>query len=256
MGGRGSGNPGGGGIGGSGLFHTTDLDHPAELQAKLDKEEARTLNLKKEQMTVYDKDGVEVIHRGGGKGSVSYSIREAQEHFFGATITHNHPAGDDRGGISGTFSVADVETFRYGLKEMRASGAEGTYVLRNRNYNKRDSDRGYDFYQKYAAFLNDQNFASVDNIKAAQEKARKSGVGRRYTNGINKATALYNNGNREAAQQLYNKTVASYEAGYKKQVQRNLYQNMNSTLSGWLKKNAPKYGFDYILTDTKGRKRK
>lgn len=256
MGGRGQKNPRGGGVGGSGLHHTSDLDHSEGLQKMLDKEEARTLYLKREQMTVYDKNDTAVIHKQGGKGSVSYSTREAQDYFYGATITHNHPSGDERGGISGTFSVADVETFRFGLKEMRASGAEGTYVLRNRNYNNRDSNRAYEFYRAYADFQSQQNFGSINTVKAAQEKARKTSIGRRYTNGINKATSLFKSGNWDAAQKLYNSTVSSYESGFKKQIKRFIYEDMNSTTSGWLKQNASKYGFDYILTDTKGRKSK
>ena len=234
------------------MQHTADLEHSAELQAKIDKEEARTRGYKREQMTVYDKNGEAVIHRQGGKGSVSYTLNEARDYFYGGTITHNHPAGEERGGISGTFSVADVEGFRYGLKEMRASGAEGTYVLRNNNWNSRTGNRSMEFWKAYSEFADKQVFGGIDAVKAAQQKARSTKIGRQYTNGINKATSLFSSGKREAAQQLYNHTVKTYEAGFKREIKRFIYENMNSVTSGWLKKNAPKYGFDYILTS--GRK--
>lgn len=249
MGGRGSSNPrGGGGVGGSGLKHTADLDHSAELQSKLNKEEARTRDYKREQMTVYDKNGDAVIHRQGGKGSVSYSTAEAQSYFYGATITHNHPAGDERGGVSGTFSVADVESFRYGVKEMRASGAEGTYVLRNKNYNNRSADRSMDFYRAYADFSSSHIFGGSDDIKRARERAEKSKVGRRYNSEMAKATKLWDSGDRATAMKVFNDAKSKYEPAYKKEIKRHIYEDMNSKTSGWLKQNAPKYGFDYILT--------
>ena len=247
--GRGSSGIGaGGGVGGSRMVQTADLDHSAALQEKLKKEEDRTRDYKREQMTVYDENGNEIIHRGGGKGAVEYTISEAQQFFYGATITHNHPAGDERGGISGTFSVADVETFRYGLKEMRASGAEGTYVLRNKNYNNRQADRSMDFYRAYADFNQNQTFGSVSDIKMAQAKAAKTKIGRQYNSEIERASRLFTRGDREAASRLYQHAEINYKTGYKHQIKRYLYENMNSTTSGWLKTNAEKYGFEYILT--------
>ena len=160
MGGRGSSS----GIGqahGAGLKQQPDLDHSPSLQAALIKEENRTRDFKNEQMTVWDKNGEQVIHRRGKSGSVSYSTSEAQMYFYGATITHNHPHGDDRGGLSTTLSIPDVEPFRFGLKEMRASGAEGTYVLRNKNWNNK-ADKGYEFYldtptnQKFVIMTDEQ----------------------------------------------------------------------------------------------------
>lgn len=246
--GRGSSGIGYGGVGGSGLSVTADLGHSAALQDKLKKEEDRTRDYKREQMTVYDKNGNEIIHRGGSKGSVEYTISEAQQYFYGATITHNHPAGDERGGISGTFSAADVETFRYGLKEMRASGAEGTYVLRNKNYNNRSGDQSMDFYRAYADFMQKQSFGGSDAIKAAQAKAGKTKIGRQYNSEMERASKLWNSGNRETATRLYQHAESNYKSGYKRQIKRFIYEDMNSTTSGWLKKNAPKYGFEYILT--------
>lgn len=247
--GRGSSGMGAGsGIGGSGLNHTADLDHSAELQAKLNKEENRTRNLKNEQMTVYDKNGEEVIHRRGDSGSVTYSTSEAQDFFYGGTLTHNHPSGAERGGISGTFSVADLEAFRYGLKELRASGAEGTYVLRNKNFNNRTGDRSMDFWRAYADFSNKQNFSSIENIKAAQSKAQKTRIGRQYTKEMDRASKLWSSGDKDTASRLYTHAKINYEIGYKHEIKKKVYENVNSVTSGWLKKNAPKYGFEYILT--------
>lgn len=245
MGGRGSSS----GIGqahGAGLKQQPDLDHSPSLQAALIKEENRTRDFKNEQMTVWDKNGEQVIHRRGKSGSVSYSTSEAQMYFYGATITHNHPHGDDRGGLSTTLSIPDVEPFRFGLKEMRASGAEGTYVLRNKNWNNK-ADKGYEFYQAYKQFGDQQDFGSLKNIKAAQEKALKSKIGKQYELTMKKASKLYENGKKDEAFKIYAE-AKKLESGYKKEIKKALYENVNSTLNGWLKKNAPKYGFVYILT--------
>lgn len=238
----------GGGIGGSGLIQRADLDHSPTLQAALDKEEKRTRNLKREQMTIWDKEENEVIHRQGGSGHVTYTTREAQQYFYGATITHNHPHGDDRGGVSATFSVADVETFRYGLKEMRASGAEGTYVLRNKNWNNRDADRGYEFWKAYEAFDAKQNFASLENIKAAQAKAKKTSIGKQYDKAMKQAGDLWNSGKKDEAMKIFSHAKDVLEPKYKTEVKRFTHENMNAKTSGWLKQNASKYGFEYILT--------
>lgn len=246
--GRGSsGISGSSGIGGSGLKHQSDLDHSPALQAALSKEEKRTRNLKKEQMTIWDKDDNEVIHRKGDKGSVTYSISEAQQYFYGATMTHNHPHEDDRGGVSGTFSIADVETFRYGLKEMRATGAEGTYVLRNKNYNNK-SDKSLEFWKAYRDFGEKQNFGSLENVKSAQAKAHKTKIGREYDSAMKKSGKLWESGNQDEALKIFSHAREVLEPGFKKEVKRALYENMNSKTSGWLKKNAAKYGFEYILT--------
>lgn len=237
-----------GGVGGSKMTQQADLDHSPELQKALNKEENRTRNLKKEQMTVWDDKDNQVIHRQGKSGSVEYSVREAQQYFYGATMTHNHPHGDERGGISGTFSVADVETFRYGLKEMRASGAEGTYVLRNKNWNNSKADRSMDFWKAYSDFSNKQDFASLENIKASQAKAKKTKIGKQYTAEMDKASSLWKKGDKDNAMKAYNNAVNNLEAGYKKECKRIIYENMNATTSGWLKQNAAKYGFEYVLT--------
>ena len=113
------------GVGGSRMYQTDDLDHSSKLQSALNKEEKRTLNLKKEQMTVYDRDDEPVIHRGGTSGSVGYSIAEAQTYFYGATITHNHPHGDERGGVSATFSAGQVK-FRVPEASGRPSVSTGS----------------------------------------------------------------------------------------------------------------------------------
>ena len=84
----------GGGIGGSGLTQREDLEHTPALQAALDKEEKRTRDYKREQMTILDENGNVLLHRQGGNGHVKYSVREGQTYFNGATITHNHPHGD------------------------------------------------------------------------------------------------------------------------------------------------------------------
>ena len=242
------------GVGGSRMYQTDDLDHSSKLQSALNKEEKRTLNLKKEQMTVYDRDDEPVIHRGGTSGSVGYSIAEAQTYFYGATITHNHPHGDERGGVSATFSAADVDVFRYGAKEMRASGAEGTYVLRNRNFNNSSANKAVDFYNAYSVVCNQYQSTSLKELKSAQEKASKSKIGRQYTSELKKANKLYGAGDRRAAMQLYEHAEKTLEPAYKREVKRVVYETMNSHLSGWLKQNAPKYGFDYVLTSTGGKK--
>lgn len=248
--GRGSSKAGGtgGGIGGSGLMQTKDLDHSPTLQAALDKEEKRTRDLKREQMTVWDKDDQQVIHRQGGKGSVSYSTREAQEYFYGATMTHNHPHGDDRGGMSVTFSTADLEPFRFGLKEMRATGAEGTYVLRNKNWNNTKTDKGFEFWKAYEKFESEQSFISLENVKAAQAKAKKTSIGKQYDKAMKKAGDLWNSGKKDEAQKIFNDAMKNLEPKYKRETKRFLYENCNKVTSGWLKQNAPKYGFEYILT--------
>lgn len=242
------------GVGGSRMYQTDDLDHSSKLQSALNKEEKRTSNLKKEQMTVYDRDDEPVIHRGGTSGSVGYSIAEAQTYFYGATITHNHPHGDERGGVSTTFSAADVDVFRYGAKEMRASGAEGTYVLRNRNYNNSSANKAVDFYTAYSAVCSQHETSSLKEIKAAQAKALKSKVGKQYASELERANKLFAAGDRRAAMQLYEHATKTLEPAYKREVKRAIYETMNSNLSGWLKQNAPKYGFDYVLTSTGGRK--
>ena len=236
-----------GGIGGSGLTQIADLDHSPALQKALDKEEKRTRDFKREQMTVLDENGNVLLHRQGGNGHVTYKISEARDYFDGATITHNHPHGDERGGVSATFSTADVETFRYGLKEMRASGAEGTYVLRNKNWNNKDT-KAYEFWQAYETFTSNQNFSGIKNIKAAQEKAHKSKIGKQYDSEIKKAGELWNKGLKDEATKLFSNAEKNLKPQYKKEIQKILYEDMNAKTSGWLKQNANKYGFEYRLT--------
>lgn len=101
---------------------------PTEAQSKTLKAiERKTRNLKKEQLRVVDRDGNVVMQKQGDKGSVTYKVGEARDHFPGNITIHNHPEG-------GTFSTPDLSDFGYGATEIRAASPEGTYTLRNMNY--------------------------------------------------------------------------------------------------------------------------
>lgn len=125
MGGRGQGS----GTGGGGSSSASSSGHSKALDRALSAVENSIRHDSKESMHVFDADGNELLNLGGGKTSVSFTLTEAQR-FKDAVITHNHPAGNDRGGIGGTFSGADIaNTFKFGASEMRAVTAEGTYVM-------------------------------------------------------------------------------------------------------------------------------
>lgn len=96
------------------------------IQATATSIESKNKALGHEVGVVIGADGFAMIANKGDAHSVGFTYDQIGR-MKGQTLTHNHP---DKG-YGGTFSEADVKMFHTaGLKEMRASGKEGTYVLK------------------------------------------------------------------------------------------------------------------------------
>lgn len=209
MGGRGQGS----GTGGGGSSSASSSGHSKALDRALSAVENNIRHDAKESMHVFDADGNEVLNLGGGKTSVSFTATQGQL-FKDAVITHNHPSGDDRGGIGGTFSSADIKnTFKFGASEMRAVSGEGTYVLTwvgNGDKQRRAADLAIE----YGAF----NQSIQNPIKQIEA----------YTRVV--ADPKNANKTQEQIDFLTAKIVMT---------------DYNNAWRGWLKDNASKYGFEY-----------
>lgn len=75
----------------------------------------------REQLQILDNRGFVIKAYQGDSGGVRYFSKDVR----GRVTTHNHP-----GKWGGTFSVKDVEGMQLGVKEKRASAAEGVYSLK------------------------------------------------------------------------------------------------------------------------------
>lgn len=91
--------------------------------------EADTYKLDHEELLFVDQEGFARGYFKGDSGSVSFGLPKHVK-VSDLTATHNHPLGDGRS-TGGTFSAADMSVLaKYGLKEIRATAAEGTYSLK------------------------------------------------------------------------------------------------------------------------------
>lgn len=82
--------------------------------------------LKKEKAILYDASGSRVFQKNGAEHSVKFTQDEIKK-MHGGVLTHNHPEG-------ASFSPADINMMRIsGLKEIRAVGRDGVYVLKQPN---------------------------------------------------------------------------------------------------------------------------
>ena len=89
--------------------------------------ENKKMEIKTEQLQVIDDYGYVTKAFQGDEHSVTVDMGTIN-YMKDKTVTHNHPAA-----FGGTFSDADIYTLRYGMKELRASAKEGTYVMRARH---------------------------------------------------------------------------------------------------------------------------
>lgn len=97
---------------------------PDAARRRLRQDESIIAQRKSETAILYDKDGKTILTKRGGELSVSFSRRET-DLMPGGVLTHNHP-------YSTTFSWADISMLqRGGLAEIRATGKDGTFVLRH-----------------------------------------------------------------------------------------------------------------------------
>lgn len=86
--------------------------------------EQKKQELKKEQLQILDDYGYVTTAYQGTAHSVSvdeYGLKQMR----GQIVTHNHPSD-----YGGTFSDVDINSLKSGMRELRASAAEGTYSLR------------------------------------------------------------------------------------------------------------------------------
>lgn len=78
----------------------------------------------KEQLQVLDKYGYVTRAFQGDEHSVNMDA-ETTRYVKGKIVTHNHPSV-----YGGTFSDADINSLRLGMKELRASAREGVYSIK------------------------------------------------------------------------------------------------------------------------------
>lgn len=115
------------------------------VQKTLDKLETEALKLDREELKIIDDNGFVVAAVYGDKESVGLSLRAFRE-VKGKTFTHNHPRERDTLN-GGTFSPADINSLKFGMKELRASAREGTYSLKAKG-NKQDAKGFYNHMKK------------------------------------------------------------------------------------------------------------
>lgn len=220
---------------------------PTDAQAKTLKGiENRTRNLKKEQLRVVDRDGNVIMQKQGDRGSVSYSLGEARDHFPGNITIHNHPDG-------GTFSSADLSDFGCSATEIRAASPEGTYVMRNFRYKEKwesgqktwlemqedIESASKDFKSSFllkkeirASFTEDQ--AKIDEIAQKWLNAKGSGANQETLD-------RYYKEYEDVASALMSKVESATRKAYTGQYHE------------WYKKHSAEYGFEYEFIPVKTR---
>lgn len=128
--------------------------------------EAKTVSRKTEKLSIVDEDGMVILEKSGGKGSVSFGAKEGFHMNDRTTVTHNHP-----GEYGGTFSGADVKVFvDYRLKAIRAVGKEGTYSLERGDTN---SSKAYDFNHAFAKMSDTTNGKMRTRYNAQKSKVAR-----------------------------------------------------------------------------------
>lgn len=146
------------------------------------KQEKKIVNKKVEYAYVYDQDGKELFNKSDGKANqVAFTASETAM-MKGAVLTHNHPGGS-------TFSEADIYTLvETGMKEMRATGANGTFFLRKVDH----SISAKLFYDDYTKAINNI-YPLTDPIynKIQRKYANKELTDEEYKKNIEKLNALF-----------------------------------------------------------------
>lgn len=139
----------------------------SEPQAKTVKNVSNKIrNLKNEQTFIIGRDGEIKVHGKGGAHEVATTVGEKREHLPGNISLHNHPKG-------GPFSLDDLNDFGYGATEIRVSGPDGDYCLRNLKYNTPERYNGwYDMEQAMIQEGVNKEVSSLDLMKKADAKLK------------------------------------------------------------------------------------
>jgi len=120
--------------------------------------EKQKLEHKEEQLQVIDRHGYVTRAFQGDEHSVAVDL-ETRTYMKGKVVTHNHPSV-----YGGTFSDADINCLKMGMKELRASAKEGTYSMKATKM--ANSEAFYDAYCKDAGKMQrEMNKISIESAK-------------------------------------------------------------------------------------------
>lgn len=114
---------------------------------------------REEQLQVIDRHGYVTRAFQGNRHSVAVDM-DTRAYMRGKVVTHNHP--DTWGG---TFSDADINCLRMGMKELRASAKEGNYSMK--------AMRGADPEGFYQAYVRDAGKIQTEMNQVAYEMANR-----------------------------------------------------------------------------------
>ena len=222
-------------MGGRGYSSATSRSRSAAQDKKLNSIANKIRNYKKEQLFIVDENGEVVFHKKGENGSVSYKVGEAREFFSGNIGIHNHPHG-------GTFSSADLSDFGYGIKEIRVAAPEGTYILTNKKFGKKEQHNGwYDMRERLDStkFLNswESRNQAQTSPKLVRMREKMSITARRW----NAARDSGNEAKAESLRKKYTELDRSYRTAVETETNKVFYGQYHD----FFKTNAKTYGFEY-----------
>lgn len=121
-----------------------------KLEEIIREHESTIKNKSYENSFVFDDAGNVLFTKSGSKNQISFTAEESKV-FKGAIFTHNHPQ-------SSSFSPADIRTAcGTGLKEVRATGSQRTYVMRMTD----GSEFNKELWNNRVDFLSEQYNADV-----------------------------------------------------------------------------------------------
>lgn len=125
----------------------------------LDYIENKKLDYDKEQLQVIDRHGYVTRAFQGDEYSVGVDM-DTRTYMQGKVVTHNHPQN-----FGGTFSDADINSLKMGMKELRASAREGNYSMK--------AERGADPAGFYKAYERNAGRMQTQMTEVAREMAAR-----------------------------------------------------------------------------------
>ena len=233
--GRGSSKMSGGGGGGVTNAQTRMLAQIAN----------KTRNLKNEQYRIIDENGNVVLLSKGKRHEVGVKVGDKRDNLPGAVSIHNHPDG-------GTFSDADLSEFGYGARAMAVASPEGTYILTNNKYGKKDQASGWlDMRNEMErqGITRERGFTEIrkEARNSPNLKRREAEMVRLSDQWVKKRESGAPTKELDSLSKKYEKKSEEYKQMLKDEERKIVTKPYHD----FYKKNAKKYGFTYTFTPKK-----
>lgn len=220
---------------------------PTAQKKKLDSIANRTRNYKNEQYRIVDNKGNVILEKRGGAHEVGATVGEKRDAFWNnedAVSIHNHPNG-------GTFSPEDLSEFGYGAKAMVVASPEATYTLAINKSVAKQKGKGWlamrDAYEKATGHNEFRGLEYRKKLQAEAHKNPKIAKADKQTQALAERWIEARNAGQTAKAEKIFRQYNRLNDAVRKAVDVEMRKLEVKPYDDFLRKNAKKYGFTYIV---------